>query len=102
MNMNIEVAALISKATKAIKTEDDAANFISSICSGLGGYLFITMDPKCHEALVNQMCVDIKQSALNASEDPGMILLQMMKAIDNSKNEKSDPAAPNPHDRPLN
>ncbi|MDF9844583.1 MULTISPECIES: hypothetical protein [unclassified Paenibacillus] len=102
MNMCNEVAALISKATNALETEDDAAEFITSICSGLGGYLFVTMDPKCHEALVDQMCVEIKQSAVNASKNPGMVLLQMMKATAGSEEEKSDFADPTPQNRPIN
>ncbi|MBY9077164.1 hypothetical protein KIH86_09380 [Paenibacillus sp. HN-1] len=79
MDYSAEVARFISKVTQETNSEDDVAQFLSAICSGLGGFLYITLNPECHEALADQVASDIKRSAVNASKDPGMQLMQMMK-----------------------
>ncbi|WP_025690912.1 hypothetical protein [Paenibacillus zanthoxyli] len=99
MDYSAEVARFISKITKEANTEEDVAEFLSALCSGVGGFLFIALEPECHEALVDQLAADIKQSAKNAAKNPGMRFMQVMKCL-KRQNENGDPAAPTPQDRP--
>ena len=83
MDYRSETSKFIALVNSSVKTENDISELIASISTGLGAVIYVNLDKSCHDELIAFIASDIKRSSIEAANDPGMVLMQTMKGVEN-------------------